>query len=163
MKTYITVLLLCVSAALSAQNFEITREVIAAAGSSDTVGNLLLEYTIGETGAIEVFKNQDFELSQGFHQNVEISTGISEGTFEGRISVFPNPASREVFVEAESEYQNIQCTLTDMQGRVVKEFTMQGKDKTSFNVEEYAAATYHLSLTGSGNKFRKTYSIIVKR
>jgi len=136
--------------------------VVASAGNHAVAGNVQLSYTVGEV-VVTTATGGSSILTQGFHQPVDVSVGITEGNFEGRISVFPNPASREVFVEAESEYQNIQGTLTDMQGRVVKEFTMQGKDKTSFNVEEYAAATYHLSLTGSGNKFRKTYSIIVNR
>jgi len=153
---------LAIALPLAAAAQSLSPTVVASAGNHASAGTVQLSYTVGEV-AVTTATGGSSILTQGFHQPVDVSTGITEGVFEGRISVFPNPANREVFVEAESDYQNIKGVLTDMQGKVVKEFTMLGKDKTSINVEEYAAATYHLSLSGSDKKFRKTYTLIVNR
>jgi hypothetical protein len=146
--------------AVAAQSLSPT--VVASAGNHASAGTVQLSYTVGEV-AVTTATGGSSILTQGFHQPVDVSVGITEGTFEGRINVFPNPANREVFVEAASDYQSIKGVLTDMQGKVVKEFTMLGTEKTSIDVESYAAATYHLSLSGADNKFRKTFTLIINR
>jgi len=146
--------------AVAAQSLSPT--VVASAGKHTSNANLQLSYTVGEV-AVTTATGGSSILTQGFHQPLEVNTGITEGSFEGRISVFPNPTSRELFVETESEYGKINGVIVDIQGRIVKEFTMLGKDKTSINVEEYAAATYQLSLVGADKKFRKTFSIIINK
>ena len=136
--------------------------VVASAGNHASAGNVQLSYTVGEV-AVTTLSGGSNILTQGFNQPIEVSTGITEGVFEGSIKVYPNPAAHELHIEANTSSEAIAVVLTDMNGRVAITTTISGEATEVINVAQLAAAPYQLTLIGSENAFRKTHQIIINR
>ena len=116
---YLILLLLPLS--LSAQNAELTPEVMASAGDSFSDNSLILEWTLGEI-ATESFEGSLF-VSQGFHQPLENITSIDNPLSSlGPIKVYPNPTKDRVFIEREKEGEVV-VALLDLRGRILIKHT----------------------------------------
>jgi len=112
-------LLILLPLSLSAQNPELSPEVVASAGDSFSSNNLLIEWTLGE------IMTESFEggliWNQGFQQPIGNITSI-ENPFSklGKIKVYPNPASNSLFIEKENTGE-LTLSLRDIQGRILLE------------------------------------------
>ena len=70
----------------------LSQSVISSAGSSNSAGDYIVSWTIGE-GVISTIGNNNIELTQGFHQPLIVDvlpTGI-EKELQLEMRAFPNP------------------------------------------------------------------------
>lgn len=160
MKKQSIFLTLALPLAAAAQSLSPT--VVASAGNHASAGNVQLCYTVGEVAVTTVSGGSSI-ITQGFHQPIEVTSGIAEGEIPGNIKVFPNPASHEVFVETELQSEQLTAAITDLQGRIVRELSIHQNGTHSILVDDLAAAGYQLTLYGTHKKFRKTFNIIINR
>ena len=112
-------LLILLPLSLSAQNPELSPEVVASAGDSFSSNNLLIEWTLGE------IMTESFEggliWNQGFQQPIGNITSIDNPFSNlGPIKVYPNPASNSLFIEKEKAGK-LRLSVRDIQGRILLE------------------------------------------
>lgn len=155
-------LLIAFAFPMAAAAQSLTPTVIASGGNHASASGVQLSYTIGETVITTVNGGSNI-LTQGFHQPLEIVSGIVEGIIPGEIKVYPNPAAVEVFIETNLDNEQLSGVLTDVQGRIVREININNNGVHSMRVDDIASATYHLTLTGENAKFRKTFNVLITR
>jgi hypothetical protein len=75
--------------------------------------------------------------------------GIEELASAYGIQVYPNPAAEQIQIQANSDFQPTQLTITDITGRQVysQKLVMNGGAPATINVSALAAGTYHLTLS----------------
>ena len=137
-------LLILLPLGLSAQNPELSPEVVAAAGDSFSSNNLLVEWTLGE------IMTESFEggliWNQGFQQPIGNITSIENPfTNLGLIKVYPNPASNSLFVEKEKAGE-LKLSLRDIRGRILLESISSGQS-AQLNISTLPPGIYILSMS----------------
>jgi hypothetical protein len=158
---------------INAQTIKLTPQVIASQGANFKNNDFEISYTIGELAAVSTISNTqaNFTLTQGFHQPDKFSVviGISEPEGLKAVSLFPNPASDQVFLAIEAvSASTLLADLFDATGRKViptrQLIQIPGSQQFEFSVDGLAAGTYLLMLSsenGSGQKslrFTKGYN-----
>ncbi|MCB0617387.1 MAG: T9SS type A sorting domain-containing protein [Saprospiraceae bacterium] len=103
------------------QSLELCRQVVGFAGTSVTTGTLNHASTLGETVIVRR-STASRVLTQGFHQpELCILTDVSALDLGGdwRFGLFPNPASRMLFLEWEGAetMPAMQLSIFDLLGR----------------------------------------------
>ncbi|MDN3723237.1 S8 family serine peptidase [Aequorivita sp. SDUM287046] len=89
--------------------------------------------------------------------NVRGSLGISKQDF-GNITMFPNPASSEVFINLNTVRNNVSITLFNSLGQrlhVISEAEMTGKTQAVLNVSNYASGIYFVKIKSGENMATK--------
>ncbi len=118
-KIPLVILLLPIAFLLSIANVIIGQSVIATSGGGGTVGNMHIDYTVGEA-AISTLENDSMVLSQGFHQPFYRITAIKETFLHGTVSVFPNPTTSILNVKFENlVLKDIVVSLYDAEGKII--------------------------------------------
>ena len=136
-------LLILLPLSLSAQNPELSPEVVASAGDSFSSNNLLIEWTLGE------IMTESFEggliWNQGFQQPIGNITSIDNPFSNlGPIKVYPNPASNSLFIEKEKAGK-LRLSVRDIQGRILLEkLSVQLTDQV--NISALPPGIYILSM-----------------
>lgn len=118
------------------------QEVVASGGGTATGENVSISYTIGET-VTETFSNDDYILTQGFQQAIEVKSVGIVNTPSIEVNVFPNPAASEVFIEA-SEYKDNAFKLVSISGSVIS--TGNLTEKTTIDLSNIASGSYILTV-----------------
>ncbi|NOQ23944.1 MAG: T9SS type A sorting domain-containing protein [Bacteroidales bacterium] len=135
------------------------QELIASSGNYSETANGSLSWSIGEP-IIENAFNSDIILTQGFNQSKLTVTTINETVgLEMNISVYPNPTSDYLSIEAITDQQKeFQINLYDLSGKLIlqKDF-FTGKE--TINMKEFQPAIYILKIC-TNNTDIKTYKVI---
>jgi hypothetical protein len=89
------------------------------------------------------------------------NVGIDENSTDNNCNVFPNPAKENAEIALPSSWQNteVKITMTDVTGRIVKEYSFSNNEKVSINLEGISAGLYQLTLT-NGDKISKAKLIV---
>ena len=135
------------------------QELIATSGDYSETAIGSLSWSIGEP-IIENAFNSDIILTQGFNQSKLTVTAINEMIgLEMNISVYPNPTSDYLSIEANTDQQKeFQINLYDLSGKLIlqKDF-FTGKE--TINMQEFKPAIYILKIC-TNNTNIKTYKVI---
>lgn len=100
------------------------RSVLASDGATSTLGDITLEWTLGEL-ATSTLVTDDGLLTQGFHQPVLSVTRLL--TYENleefyAVQVRPNPVSSLLTVDIEAEREEpLSVDLMDLNGKLLKQ------------------------------------------
>jgi len=145
-------ILLFFPAVLNAQ-VQKERDVIAAAGNSFSSVNLQVAHTVGET-IVTGHSTVNLELSQGFHQYVEMPNSIAEQDIVQKFSLYPNPVSDELTITFSAEERsNWRFTVTNLLGEVVAKSKVSLADRKQarldLNCRAYPEGAYFVRLTDS--------------
>lgn len=141
---------------LSSSSYFYGQEVISTAGNTYNNGGVNLYWTIGET-IIATEDDGNNILTQGFHQP-QITISIVEETIPTLFSIYPNPATNQVTIEARKAI-NSSATLTDLNGKTIQSFSLN-QLITHINIEYYSTGIYLLTI--KENDTINTYKIIKK-
>lgn len=98
---------------MNAQNLEL----LSAGGGNVTAANLRGSYSIGEP-MIGTYLNQNYRLTQGFHQSNEFTTSAREPRMDLVIDVYPNPFSSEIFIRPAETQQVAFLKIESIHGKV---------------------------------------------
>ena len=106
--------------------------VVAAGRTTEATGDDLDNDVLLLFSGVIGFSCTDFEL-----------TDAPEISYQGQISIFPNPATEEFFVSQEDDFLNsdLQFHLYDILGRKIKEIELKDLT-TSISVAELSSGTY---------------------
>jgi len=156
----------CCAFTLSAQNVQLTPQVIASQGNSFQNSQFEVAYTVGELAAITTITNTaaDLGLTQGFHQPDKfwIAIGIQEPVGLVSASLYPNPASDNLFLSIESVSSgSLIADLFDASGRKImashKLNQIPGSQQFEMSISGLAAGTYLIRLSSADGNSQKTF------
>ena len=152
---FATVLLLCGSA-IFAQTIQ--NSVISSTGGSASLGNVKMDYTLGET-VIETFSAGGYTLTQGFHQTNLTLVAIENVELFAEITIYPNPATDFIYVEIPENHAVLEFLLYDVSGKLLKTYAHSSTHLT-IDLGVYARGTYYLQAVNLKNKEVKTFKLV---
>lgn len=130
---------------LDAQSIE--RKVIATAGTSVVVGNIQVDYTVGET-VVQTSIAGNLIVTQGFQQGNLIATGVTGLPARVSYRVFPNPTTAEILVELEGPKLDYYAAIANLAGQALGDlehhFNGTGKLQRTFDLSGMPAGVYLL-------------------
>lgn len=135
------------------------QEIVANSGSHFTTNQKQISWTIGEP-VITTFSNENFHLTQGFHQTKIMVTAVNQiSELTANILAYPNPTSDVLKVKIDNaEQQGLHCILYSTDGRMM--FQKQIESSISeIPMHSYVSATYFLKVFDS-DKALKIFKII---
>ena len=150
--------LLCTGVLLSGLAFGQQNTVASGGEASGSGGSV--SYSVGQIDYISA-SGANGNINQGVQQPFEIfSVGIEEIQFDINVSLFPNPAVDQVVIsiEALENYKNPSFKLTDEQGRVIRQGTINSNE-TSVQVNDLANACYYLNVLVD-NQLAKSFKLV---
>lgn len=125
--------------------FSRSQEVVSSTGEHFSFTNGSMSYTVGEL-LVETVSFQSGILTQGFHQTLDLSSGLAENTTHP-LSVFPNPTIDVFHVNVPPSLQIIEVVLLDGAGRRVKNLSYTFSSDIQIDISDLSQGCYHLYLT----------------
>lgn len=120
--------------------------------------------TIPATDVLIRFVSDNWQQGTGFKMNFYGQLGVDQHSNFEDVTIFPNPATENLFVKLTAEAQDVQATVMDLTGKVVfvdKFNHAGGEQQYTLPVNTLANGIYFLNLQGNdGGKV--TYKFIVK-
>lgn len=140
---------------------EVTHEWFFEGGTPQTTNNPSPQITYFDSGNFDVTLtvtdangNSNTQTLEDFIQVAEgancMQVNIEETTFEG-LQVYPNPATKMIYIELPNAEKIIQTQLIDASGKVVLDKTFDNQQMLNINIEKFAAGIYFLKINAEGD------------
>lgn len=142
---------------LSAQNIQLSPQVLASGGNNFQGPNFEISYTIGELAAISTISSPNFTLTQGFHQPDKFTVIlVEEVNALQSVQLYPNPANEftRIRIESEKPYE-LTLSLYDASSRLISTSRIQqasGSQEHTVATAGLAAGTYFIRLTSENGE-----------
>ncbi len=140
-------------------------EIVSSYGGFTTVGNLGIEWTMGEP-RVESETGNNFLFSQGFHQPLiylPLEAQIATWADDLKIKVFPNPVTSILNVQMESTRgRMLYLEITDVNMRVLQRrqvFSLE-QQPAQINMSGQVAGSYFLVVRNSKGDLVKTIKLV---
>ena len=138
----------------------LSQSVISSAGSSNSAGDYLISWTVGET-AVATISSSSTTLTQGFHQPLLVDvlpTGI-EKELQLEMRAFPNPTFDKVIFEGGDPVGIYHVRVVDKLGRVLEQKSLPYQDLV-LEMSRYENGTYLVEVVEDDSGKRKIFNII---
>ena len=138
----------------------LSQSVISSAGSSNSAGDYLISWTVGET-AVATISSSSTTLTQGFHQPLLVDvlpTGI-EKELQLEMRAFPNPTFDKVIFEGGDPVGIYHVRVVDKLGRVLEQKSFPYQDLV-LEMSRYENGTYLVEVVEDDSGKRKIFNII---
>jgi hypothetical protein len=137
-----------------AQSFE--RSVLASDGASSTLGDITLDWTLGEL-ATATLVTEDGMLTQGFHQPVlSVARVLTYENLEDyyTVQVMPNPVSTLLNIDIQSEREDrLSVELLDLNGKILNQQALEFPfQRLQFDMGIYPGGLYLVRVQTEDNK-----------
>lgn len=133
----------------------ITPSVINSTGGTATVGNLIVEWNVGES-MISTQAN-GIVVTNGQLQPVDEIISVEELNTSWNISVYPNP-TRDEFVITTQNAGIFEASLFDLAGKFISKQTLMATNR--MDVRSLANGSYYLQVRNTSNQEFKTITLI---
>ncbi|MDF2435810.1 MAG: hypothetical protein K0Q95_186 [Bacteroidota bacterium] len=158
MKSRITLLIILLNVFISRAQ-SVMPDVVASSGDFYSNSNGQIQWTLGEV-MVETYQTSGYKLTQGFHQNFALSTGINTSNLSG-IMVYPNPANEFVSITLADISRSYIITLIDITGKVLHTESAGNSEATiRLNLNDVSSGIYLLKVTASNSNHHQTFRII---
>ena len=162
MKLYLSIVLLCTSTILFAQNYSLTPTVISTAGHFNSAGGYSLSGTLGELAVTTLDPGGSFILTQGFQQPfaVGINPGFDDLGIDWSVNAYPNP-----FLNIRFNIENpvdFNVEIIDITGKKLWIRNYPGivpQEVISVDMSRYVRGVYMLRISTPDQKVNKIYKI----
>lgn len=135
----------------------LTPQIYATSGSHFVSGTSQLTFTIGEPQTF-TYNGSSVIVTQGFNQP-ETSTSSIDNSEAFTFNIYPNPSQEFIVISStNSDIQEINVELIDINGKVVKHFLGYNLQQP-LNISYLADGTYHLRITYNKDLFN-SFTII---
>lgn len=142
---------------------QVVREVVASSGGTGTVGDLQIDYTIGEV-AVDALVFGNLSITQGFHQPELFPKPPQGANPVLDFLIYPNPALTTVRISFDLLYPaKVTYMITNTAGQVILQDSKEygaGKIVIPTSVEKLASGIYNLIFKVGGHMF--TEKLIVQ-
>lgn len=116
----LNLLMAIVLLSFSLQAQELTRSVFATGGETAISNEIVLSWTIGQSGLVGAFAQNSLSLNAGFQQFEDLGTYIAETKNPGFLRVFPNPFREDFYFNLKSKYNGeVTYYIYDNNGKIV--------------------------------------------
>jgi len=155
-QTVFFIMIVLLVSAFGAKAQTISRQVLAAGGSSASSGELMLSWTMGQPGPVEMAVAPSAIINQGFQQGDEPYVGITEQPVDdGLVKIYPNPSNGIFFLEGKIDGPAVlKYEIHDVQGRKADGgeicVAADGLVTAQFDISEFAPGIYLLCLYSGG-------------
>lgn len=159
--TWISILVSLAPTLLLAQ-IEMAPSVIASSGAYSENENFSISWTLGEI-AITSLYGENMILTQGFHQALDLGTGIKKSEINWNISVYPNPVENELKVQFDLFESNaFLLEIQDVTGRIILQeiySQVQPEDLVILNTSGLVCGVYFLRILNTDTQQVKVSSL----
>lgn len=133
----------------------ITPSVINSTGGTATVGNLIVEWNVGES--VITTQTNGIIVTNGQLQPVDEIISVEELNTSWNISVYPNP-TRDEFVITTQNAGIFEASLFDLAGKFISKQTLMATNR--MDVRSLANGSYYLQVRNTSNQEFKTITLI---
>lgn len=157
MKHLILVLTLTFSSLSFSQS--ISKQVIGAAGKTQTNSNLKVSYTVGEpvVGLMTAGGNQ---LGNGYYPALNLQAlSVEDNVLDVQLRVYPNPTSQSLYV-SHPDMNSFGITIVDLNGKQLYSGTINKEEP--LDVSNYTQGMYLVTIENTTTNKKNTYKIIKK-
>ena len=137
----------------------ISKQVIGAAGKTQSNSNLKVSWTAGEpvVGLMTAGNNQ---LGNGYYPALNLQAlSVEDNTMDVQLKVYPNPTSQSLYV-SHPEMNSFRITIVDLNGKQLYSGTIN-KDEP-LDVSNYTQGMYMVTIENATTNKKNTYKIIKK-
>ncbi|CAN1544839.1 Secretion system C-terminal sorting domain [Flavobacteriaceae bacterium] len=153
------IIILLVSAIGYSQTPSISKQVIGAAGKTQTNSNLKVSWTVGEpvVGLMTAGGNQ---LGNGYFPALNLQAlQVEDHSLDVQIKVYPNPTSQMLYV-SHLEFNSFLIQIADLNGKQIYSGTINNEQP--LDVSSYTQGMYLMTITSKESNKKNTYKIIKK-
>lgn len=153
MKHFLLLTLLICCDEIFAQS--ITPFVINSTGGTATVGNLIVDWNVGES--MVTTQTNGIIVTNGQLQPVDEIISVEELNTSWNISVYPNP-TRDEFVITVPNAGVFEASLFDLAGKFISKQTLMSTNR--MDVRSLANGSYYLQVRNAASQEFKTITLI---
>jgi hypothetical protein len=133
----------------------ITPSVINSTGGTTTVGNLVVDWNVGES--MVATQTNGIIITNGQLQPIDGTISVEELNSSWNISVYPNP-TREEFIITAPNAGVFEASLFDLAGKFISKQTLMSTNR--MDVRSLANGSYYLQVQNKTSQEFKTISLI---
>ena len=149
------IILLLITGITSAQS--ISKQVIGAAGKTQTAGNSKLSWTLGEP-VVGLMTAGGKQLSNGYYPALNLQAlSVEDIDMNVQIKLYPNPTSQALYV-SHPELNSFMITIVDLNGKQVYAGTIY--KEVPLDVSNYTQGMYLVTIENKASNKKNTYKII---
>jgi hypothetical protein len=135
----------------------ISKQVVSAAGKTQSNSNLEITWTLGEP-IVGLMTNGGNQLGNGYHPSLNLQAlSMEENNLDVQIKVYPNPTTQLLYV-SHPELNSFGVQIVDLNGKQIY-FGTISKDQP-LDVSNYSQGIYMVTIENKENNKRNTYKII---
>lgn len=135
----------------------ISKQVVSAAGKTQSNSNLEITWTLGEP-IVGLMTNGGNQLGNGYHPSLNLQAlSMEENNLDVQIKVYPNPTTQLLYV-SHPELNSFGVQIVDLNGKQIYSGTIS-KDQP-LDVSNYSQGIYMVTIENKENNKRNTYKII---
>jgi len=149
------IILLLITGITSAQS--ISKQVIGAAGKTQTAGNSKLSWTLGEP-VVGLMTSGGNQLSNGYYPALNLQAlSVEDIEMNVQIKLYPNPTSQALYV-SHPELNSFGITIVDLNGKQVYAGTIY--KEVPLDVSNYTQGMYLVTIENKAANKKNMYKII---
>jgi hypothetical protein len=133
----------------------ITPAVINSTGGTANVGNLIVDWNVGES--IITTQSNGFTVTNGQLQPIDGIISVEELNSSWSVSVYPNPTRDEFVITAPSS-GIYEASLFDLAGKFISKQTLMSTNR--IDVRSLANGSYYLQVRNTASQEFKTITLI---
>ena len=157
MKKTICVLLIALGQTVFGQS--ISKQVIGAAGTTQSNDGVVLSWTAGEP-VVGLMSSGGTQLGNGHFSSMEVTAlSTEEFTMDVSIKVYPNPTTQYLFAEQKDNHP-MEVRLIDLGGKTL--MTRKADSKEAIDVSGFITGMYLIEVRDTETNKTNTYKIIKK-
>jgi hypothetical protein len=134
--------------------------VVASSGDYFSAGSTTLSWTLGEI-ATDTYIGSSNQLTQGFHQPDSKFALIDDIVPDFHISLYPNPTSGLVTIEADNYTGTLRIEILDLTGKII--YSTGSLENTNsvyqVDVSGYSRGIYFMQIFDGENQKIKTFKL----
>ena len=137
----------------------ISKQVIGAAGKTQSNGNSKLSWTVGEpvVGLMTAGGNQ---LGNGYYPALNLQAlSVEDNMMDVQLRVYPNPTSQSLYV-SHPDRSSFGITIVDLNGKQLYSGTINNEEP--LDVSNYTQGMYLITIENTATNKKNTYKIIKK-
>ena len=137
----------------------ISKQVIGAAGKTQSNGNSKLSWTVGEpvVGLMTAGGNQ---LGNGYYPAMDLQAlSVEDNVLDVQLKVYPNPTSQSLYV-SHPDMNSFGITIVDLNGKQLYAGTINKEEP--LDVSNYTQGMYLVTIENPTTNKKNTYKIIKK-
>jgi hypothetical protein len=153
------VLVMTLTFSLLSFSQSISKQVIGAAGKTQSNNNLMVSYTVGEpvVGLMTAGGNQ---LGNGYYPALNLQAlSIEDNVLDVQLKVYPNPTSQSLYV-SHPEMNSFGITIMDLNGKQLYSGIINKEEP--LDISSYSQGMYLITIENTTTNKKNTYKIIKK-